>query len=62
MLGSYVHGLLASAPLRNALLQRLGVQSAMADYAQTVEDALDEVAALLEQHADIDAMVALAMG
>ena len=62
VLGSYVHGLLASAPLRNALLQRLGGQSAMADYAQTVEDALDEVAALLEQHADIDAMVALAMG
>ena len=61
VLGSYVHGLLASAPLRNALLQRLGGQSAMADYAQTVEDALDEVAALLEQHADIDAMVALAM-
>lgn len=61
VLGSYVHGLLASAPLRNALLQRLGGQSAMADYAQTVEDALDDVAALLEQHADIDAMVALAM-
>lgn len=62
VLGSYVHGLLASAPLRDALLRRLGGQSAMADYAQTVEDALDEVAALLEQHADIDAMVALAMG
>lgn len=61
VLGSYVHGLLASAPLRDALLQRLGGQSAMADYAQTVEDALDEVATLLEQHADIDAMVALAM-
>ena len=61
VLGSYVHGLLASAPLRDALMQRLGGQSAMADYAQTVGDALDEVAALLEQHADIDAMVALAM-
>ncbi|RJG55169.1 cobyric acid synthase [Sphingobium terrigena] len=61
VLGSYVHGLLASAPLRDALLRRLGGQSALADYGQTVEDALDEVAALLEQHADIDAMVALAL-
>lgn len=61
VLGSYVHGLLASAPLRDALLRRMGGQSALADYGQTVEDALDEVAALLEQHADIDAMVALAL-
>lgn len=61
VLGSYVHGLLASAPLRDALLRRLGGQSALADYGQTVEDALDAVAALLEQHADIDAMVALAL-
>lgn len=61
VLGSYVHGLLASAPLRDALLRRLGGQSALADYGQTVEDALDEVAALLEQNADIDAMVALAL-
>ena len=61
VLGSYVHGLLASAPLRDALLRRLGGQSTLADYGQTVEDALDEVAALLEHHADIDAMVALAL-
>jgi adenosylcobyric acid synthase len=61
VMGSYVHGLLASAPLRDALLRRLGGQSGLADYGQTVEDALDEVAALLEQHADIDAMVALAL-
>jgi adenosylcobyric acid synthase len=62
VLGSYVHGLLASAPLRDALLRRLGGESAMADHGQSVEDALDEVAMLLERHADIDAMVALALG
>jgi adenosylcobyric acid synthase len=61
VLGSYVHGLLASAPLRDALLRRLGGESAMADHGQSVEDALDEVAMLLERHADIDAMVALAL-
>ncbi|KAA9016295.1 cobyric acid synthase [Sphingobium limneticum] len=61
VMGSYVHGLLGSTALRDALLQRLGGQSTGADYDQSVEDALDEVAALLEAHVDIDAMVALAM-
>lgn len=62
VMGSYVHGLLASTELRDALLRRLGSASAGQDYDQSVEDALDEVAALLETHADVDAMVALAMG
>ncbi|QGP78509.1 cobyric acid synthase [Sphingobium sp. CAP-1] len=60
VIGSYVHGLLASTDLRDALLRRLGGQSAGRDYDQSVEDALDEIAALLERHVDIDAMVALA--
>ncbi|AOF98389.1 cobyric acid synthase [Sphingobium sp. RAC03] len=62
VMGSYVHGLLASTELRDALLQRLGSASAGQDYDQSVEDALNEVAALLETHTDVDAMVALAMG
>ncbi|CAM8661902.1 cobyric acid synthase [Sphingobium sp.] len=61
VMGSYVHGLLASTALRDALLRRLGGASAGHDYDQSVEDALDEVATLLESHVDIDAMVALAM-
>ncbi|MEC3911173.1 cobyric acid synthase [Sphingobium sp. CR2-8] len=61
VMGSYVHGLLGSTALRDALLRRLGGQSAGADYDRSVEDALDEIAALLETHVDIDAMVALAM-
>ncbi|BBF70341.1 cobyric acid synthase [Sphingomonas bisphenolicum] len=60
VMGSYVHGLLGSTALRDALLRRLGGGSAGRDYDQSVEDALDEVAALLESHVDIDAMVALA--
>jgi adenosylcobyric acid synthase len=59
--GSYVHGLLASTDLRDALLRRLGGASAGADYDRSVEDALDEIAVLLETHCDIDAMVALAI-
>ncbi|WCP11738.1 Cobyric acid synthase [Sphingobium sp. AntQ-1] len=61
VMGSYIHGLLASTALRDALLRRLGGASAGHDYDQSVEDALDEVATLLESHVDIDAMVALAM-
>ncbi|MBA4091379.1 MAG: cobyric acid synthase CobQ [Sphingobium sp.] len=60
VMGSYVHGLLGSTALRDALLRRLGGGSAGRDYDQSVEHALDEVAALLESHVDIDAMVALA--
>ncbi|MDR7155009.1 adenosylcobyric acid synthase [Sphingobium xenophagum] len=62
VMGSYVHGLLASTELRDAVLRRLGSASAGQDYDQSVEDALDEVADLLETHADVDAMIALAMG
>ena len=62
VMGSYVHGLLASTQLRAALLQRIGATSAEADYDRSVEDALDALAAHLERHCDIDAMVALARG
>jgi adenosylcobyric acid synthase len=61
VMGSYVHGLLASTDLRDALLRRLGSASAGADHDRSVEDALDEIAVLLETHCDIDAMVALAI-
>ena len=62
VMGSYVHGLLASTGLRDALLRGLGGQSAGEDYDRSVEDALDQIATSLEVHADIDAMVALAQG
>ncbi|MFC3441596.1 cobyric acid synthase [Sphingobium rhizovicinum] len=62
VMGSYVHGLLASTDLRDALLRRVGGESAGDDYDRSVEDALDEIAALLEKHVDIDAMIALALG
>ncbi|MEJ7926136.1 cobyric acid synthase [Sphingobium sp. AN641] len=59
LMGSYVHGLLASADMRRALLARLGAQAGGADYAASIDRALDDIAAALEQHLDIDAMLAL---
>lgn len=60
VIGTYVHGLLASAELRAALLARIGVAAARADYDRSVDEALDEIAAELEAHLDIDALIALA--
>ncbi|WP_298397140.1 cobyric acid synthase [Sphingobium sp.] len=62
VMGSYVHGLLASTDLRDALLRHVGGESAGGDYDRSVEDALNEIAVLLEKHVDIDAMIALALG
>jgi adenosylcobyric acid synthase len=60
VMGSYVHGVLASADLRRALLARLGVEGGGRDYAASVDAALDEIAGDLETHVDIDALIALA--
>ncbi|QCI92370.1 cobyric acid synthase [Novosphingobium sp. EMRT-2] len=60
VLGTYVHGLLADAGQRRALLSRIDVAGGGADYRASVEEALDEIASALEDHLDIDALVALA--
>lgn len=60
MLGSYVHGLLADASQRRALLSRIDVAAGGVDYRASVEAALDEIASALEKHLDIDALIALA--
>ncbi|EQB15973.1 cobyric acid synthase [Sphingobium lactosutens] len=60
VMGSYVHGLLASTSLRAALLHRIGATSIEADYDQSVEDALDALADHLERHVDVDALITLA--
>lgn len=61
VMGSYVHGLLADPAQRAALLARLGVEAGGVDYRASVDAALDEIAAALETHLDIDGLVALAM-
>ena len=59
--GSYVHGLLADADQRRALLSRLDVEAGGLEYGGSVEAALDEIASSLEEHLDIDSLVALAL-
>lgn len=58
--GSYVHGLLADAEQRRALLSLMDVEAGGRDYGSAVELALDDIASALEEHLDIDALVALA--
>jgi len=60
VMGSYLHGLLASAEARTALLARIGVAGGGRDYAADVDAALDEIAARLEEHVDVDALLQLA--
>jgi adenosylcobyric acid synthase len=59
IMGSYIHGALASTDLRSALLHKLGACSDEADHAAAVDSALDAIAAELESHLDIDALLAL---
>lgn len=56
--GSYVHGLLVHAGQRRAWLARIGVAASGADYDASVDAALDAIAAALEEHLDIDALIA----
>lgn len=60
VMGTYCHGLLGSTALRGALLARLGAASDGGDYAAGVDAALDAVAAALEEHLDMDGLIALA--
>jgi len=60
VMGTYVHGLLAEAGLRSAILDRLGIVGAGQSYASGVEAALDEIAGRLEAHLDMTALIAVA--
>ena len=48
VMGTYCHGLFAATELRRVLLARIGAASAGEDYGQSVDAALDEIAAALE--------------
>ena len=60
VIGSYIHGALASTALRSAVLHWAGVTSDGADYTQRVDDALNTIAEELELHLDIPGIIALA--
>ena len=59
-IGSYLHGLFASPALRHALLAEVGVAGNGRDHAADVDAALDEIAAGLSAHADIDGLLRIA--
>ena len=58
--GSYIHGLLGEAAQRHAWLARIGAEGTGPDHAADVDAALDEIAAAMEAHLDVDAMIAMA--
>lgn len=62
VMGTYCHGLFARPGLRAALLARLGALSHGRDHGADVDAALDELAAAMENHLDIDGLLALAGG
>ncbi len=62
VMGSYIHGILASPGFRGALLARLGQRGGGADYHAVVDAALDDIAAELERHVALDDLLAIARG
>ncbi len=57
--GSYVHGLFGMAEQRRAWLRRIGADGSGPDHRAAIDAALDAIAAELEQHVDIDGLLAL---
>jgi adenosylcobyric acid synthase len=57
--GTYLHGLFTQDAFRRHYLARFGARSALA-YEVGIEEALDALAAHLEAHLDIDAIIAIA--
>jgi adenosylcobyric acid synthase len=60
VIGTYLHGVMVSPDFRHALLDRLGAVGAGVGYDADVDAALDEIAQALEQHLDIDGLLAIA--
>ncbi|MBI1415938.1 MAG: cobyric acid synthase [Limimaricola sp.] len=58
--GCYLHGLFAADTFRADILQDWGGQSGLADYGTGVETVLDALAAHVEAHLDLDALLAMA--
>jgi adenosylcobyric acid synthase len=58
--GTYVHGLFEHGAARAALLGRLGAVSSGLDHAAAVDAALDDLASVLAEHLDIDAIARIA--
>ncbi len=58
--GTYIHGLFADDSQRSAWLERLGGQGTDLNYDAQVDAVLDRLAAHMEQHLDLDRLLAIA--
>lgn len=59
--GTYLHGVLSGGAARQALLNRIGLNAGLLrDHDEHVEEALNAWADHLEEHVDIEALLALA--
>ena len=60
VMGSYLHGMFANDAFRAGFLRQIGAQASRLTYAAGVDAVLDALAAHLETHVDVDALLALA--
>ncbi|MEE9388688.1 MAG: cobyric acid synthase [Paracoccaceae bacterium] len=60
VLGCYLHGLFSNDGFRQGFLATLGAKPAHMNYDETVQSALNDLAAHLEQHLDLDQILELA--
>jgi adenosylcobyric acid synthase len=60
IMGTYLHGCFTADAFRAHMLDALGVAADCQSYEQRVEDTLDALARHLENHVDLDALLALA--
>jgi adenosylcobyric acid synthase len=58
--GSYLHGLFASDGFRKSFLEQMDISATDQAYGLRVEDTLDALAAHLENHLDVEGLLALA--
>ena len=56
-MGSYLHGMFSQDPWRAAFLATFGVAPSGVGYSVGVERALDDLAAHVEVHLDVDAII-----
>ena len=58
--GCYLHGIFASDSFRAEVLNELGTISQLVSYDNTVNETLDQLAEFIEQHMDVEGLIALA--